>query len=484
MLNPAQYLPDMVEVQQFYISMLEQELGHAVPQPADASASAQNGAEVLSRWLSLLDLAVTPLMVRDWLRESTSSQTAEALLRYFIFKQPTKEIDRDKTDFVVTFLHRLHNIPVRLLDEYTGDEPTPFEPALTGILRLKELPVLPQEHRQLAREFRFIREELEEIRDFNQLMDSAVMQRSRDIKQRLGASFYHPHVLATAAEYNVCIGERFDALFKQAAHEIKEFAAKVQKAGGSIMSRIEGDVTIKQMAEVEATAILSTDYARSADQLRTVSKLQKMVDNKTRSLASPASSAAPTNTAAPKLGGIAAAGRPPGRVPMPSPAEARVVDRVNEDSKVRSTVNSIQNFIAAAQATSGCAFPMRNGSLMLTAAEVDAFRAEYREEKSFRGEYAAAIVESVALCARMLAETDDFNSHSDSAYLWKPHADSLTYLLACATKVQEQGAGLLSLADQRGLTDKAAALRVTLERLRTQELTAAHALEALESQPK
>ena len=189
MLNPAQHLPDMLEVEKFYISMLEQELAHPIPVPADANPPAQNAAEVMSRWLSLLDLAVTPLMVRDWLRESTSSQTAEALLRYFIFKQPTKEIDRDKTDFVSTFLHRVRNIPVRTLDEYTGDEPTPFEPALTTILGLKELPALPQEHRQLTREFRFIREELEEIRDFNQLMDSGVMQRSRDIKLRLGSSF-------------------------------------------------------------------------------------------------------------------------------------------------------------------------------------------------------------------------------------------------------------------------------------------------------
>ena len=482
MLNPAQHLPDMLEVEKFYISMLEQELAHPIPVPADANPPAQNAAEVMSRWLSLLDLAVTPLMVRDWLRESTSSQTAEALLRYFIFKQPTKEIDRDKTDFVSTFLHRVRNVPVRTLDEYTGDEPTPFEPALTTILGLKELPALPQEHRQLTREFRFIREELEEIRDFNQLMDSGVMQRSRDIKLRLGSSFYHPHVLATAAEYNVYMGERFDSLFKQAAHEIREFAAKVQKAGGSIMSRIEGDVTIKQMAEVEATAIMSTDYARSADQLRTVSKLQKVVDNKTRSLATPGS-ATPTGTAA--RPSPATSLRPPaGRVSMPSASEAKGVDKSNEDSKVRSTVNSIQNFIAAAEATSGCAFPMRNGSLMLTSAEVDAFRAEYREEKSFRGEYAAAMVESVALCARMLAETEEFNSHSDSAYLWKAHADSMTYLLACATKVQEQGAELLRLSKQRGLTEKAGALEVTLERLRTQELNVARALEAVETRAK
>jgi hypothetical protein len=76
MLNPAQHLPDMLEVEKFYISMLEQELAHPIPMPAEANSAAQSGPEAMSRWLSLLDLAVTPLMVRDWLRESTSSQTA------------------------------------------------------------------------------------------------------------------------------------------------------------------------------------------------------------------------------------------------------------------------------------------------------------------------------------------------------------------------------------------------------------------------
>jgi hypothetical protein len=43
MLNPAQHLPDMLEVEKFYISMLEQELAH--PIHPSSCRSQRSGAE-------------------------------------------------------------------------------------------------------------------------------------------------------------------------------------------------------------------------------------------------------------------------------------------------------------------------------------------------------------------------------------------------------------------------------------------------------
>ena len=70
---------------------------------------------------------------------------------------------------------------------------------------------------QLVREFQFLRQEVADFRHFDELIDSGVMQKVRDIKQSLDASFLHPSVLATVAAYNVYFGERFDSLFKRAA---------------------------------------------------------------------------------------------------------------------------------------------------------------------------------------------------------------------------------------------------------------------------
>ena len=89
----VEQLLDMAAVHAFYIGLLEDVLGHPVPVPHEVKAGAEGAVETsvhsLQRWLNLLDLAITPLMVRDALKESTTQETAEALLRHFVRKSRT-----------------------------------------------------------------------------------------------------------------------------------------------------------------------------------------------------------------------------------------------------------------------------------------------------------------------------------------------------------------------------------------------------------
>src|SRR5262249_32407795 len=124
---------------------------------------------------------------------------------------------------------------------------------------------LPEEHQNLLREFQYLHQEADDFRHFDQLMDSGIMQRVREVKHQFGTSFYHPRVLATIAVYNAFFGRRFDELFREAATQIKAFAQKVQQEGGSIMSRVDGDVTVQNLTEVEETKILSEDYSKSQE---------------------------------------------------------------------------------------------------------------------------------------------------------------------------------------------------------------------------
>ena len=87
-------------------------------------------------------------------------------------------------------------------------------------------------------------------------------------------------MLATVAVYNSFFGRRFDELFREAAAQIKAFAQKVQQEGGSIMSRVDGDVTVKNLTEVEASKVLSQEYGRAQETLRKVSKFKKAVDSR------------------------------------------------------------------------------------------------------------------------------------------------------------------------------------------------------------
>jgi hypothetical protein len=475
----VEQLLDMAAVHVFYTGLLEDILGHPVPVPHDVTASAEGAVEKslrdLQRWLNLLDLAITPLMVRDALKESTTQETAEALLRHFVRKSSRSDPDRDKTDFIVTFLYRSlvpHDKQVPM--EMNVEEPSEFEEEIYTLLASEESAALPEEHRQLVREFPFIRQEVDDYDHFDQLMDSGVIQRVREIKQRFGDSFYHPRVLATIAAYNVYFGSRFDQLFKRAALQIKKFASSVQQQGGSIMSRVDGDVTIQHLTEVERqqTEIMQTEYGRAQEQFRKISKLKKAVDSRTSAHPHAAAAATPAHTLLPDV--------PTGRTARATGVGEAVPAGVNpaiEQGKLRNMENSIRNFILAADPRSCNVVPLRHGNTVLSHAEVDAFRADYGAEKSFRADYAGALRQTVVIQSRIRSELQEFNSKKRSAYLWKPHADALAFLIVAAQKAQEQCGVVVVVAAKRGLADKAAAITNSLQKMRQQVQLAAQALQ-------
>ena len=472
-------LLDMAAVHAFYIGLLEEVLGHPVPLPHGVETGDQGAVEKsihgLQRWLNLLDLAITPPMVRDALKESTTQESAEALLRHFVRKSSRSDPDRDKTDFIVTFLYRSlvpHEKQIPM--EMNVEEPSEFEEEIYTIIASEESAALPEEHRQLVREFPFIRQEVDDYGHFDQLMDSGVIQRVREIKQRFGDSFYHPRVLATIAAYNVYFGSRFDHLFKQTTQQIKKFASNVQQQGGSIMSRVDGDVTVQHLTAVEEqqTKIMQTEYGRAQEQFRKISKLKKAVDSRTG--AHPHAAAAAAAAHAPVSG---VPSRRNAHAPGVGESVPAGINPAIEQGKLRSMEDSIRSFILAADPKSAHVVPLRNGNMALSNPEVEAFRTDYRGEKSFRADYASALRRTVAIQARLQLELMEFNSKQSSAYLWKPHADALAFLIGAARKVQEQCGGLLVVAEQRGLADKAIAVTGSLQKMRQQVQLAAKALQ-------
>ncbi len=487
--NPLQQLLDMAAVHAFYISLLKEKLGFDIPVPHDIQGAVggkdkiNHSVEQLNRWLALLDMAIAPVMVRDGLKESTRKESAEALLRYFYCKRSRLDTDRDKADFIVTFLFRYMNMNLRTTEEWSLDEPSRFEEEIYSILCVEDVQPLPEQHRQLVREFPFIRQEVEDIHHFDQLMDSGVMQRVRDVKQRFGESFYHPRVLATIAEYNVFMGNRFDELFHEAARSIKQFASSVQQAGGSIMARVDGDVTVQQLTEVSEATILGADYGSAQQQLRNVSKFKKAVDTRTgsKSPVAAASAGAPATNRRAHAPNIPPSSRPPQPqgAGSPPPEINKGFDKNLEEGKLRGMLDSIRNFILAADAKSANVFPMRHGNLPLSPAEMEAFRAEFRGEKSFRGDFANSLAQAVAYYARMVLELEEFRQRQHSAYLWKPHADSLAYLLQNANRLREECRAIVQVAEGRGLVDKVNGMNTTLEKLQSECVTVAKALEGV-----
>ncbi len=473
----------LATVQGFCQKLLRDCLGGDVPIPTGLDEDALRHSEgelpeTLSRmyrWLHLLDMAITPAMLRQALTPDTDPEVAEALLRYFVRRREPTDVNRDKTDLVATFLYRHPRVPGQWEQSGYGLDGalplSPFEIALIEILADTDVPSLPEEHVQLLRRFDPLREEAARFRDFNALIDSGIVGRVRELKQWLDSSFYHPGVLATVAAYNASFGTKFDALFLKALGEIKQFGHSLEEMGGTILSTVDGvEVTVEHVAAIEENEMLQADYSSTQERFRRVSKLKKELDRRPpirKPLITPAARAA-----RPAHGGAAAAAKPAkaAGAPVPAPVFQPPVITAQqlsaEESKLRRVEESIRVFVRVADPKFRLVVPMRYFNLTLTLPEADAYGATFLEEKSLRADVARSMVRLVAVIARISTELEELKRSQSMSSLWKLHADAVVILLDIAGAASEDAVGIAKLAEQGGAGVAAKAVRESVQRLR------------------
>jgi hypothetical protein len=425
----------------------------------------------MHRWLQMLDMAITPAMVRQALTTDTDPEIAEALIRYYTRKRDFSDTDRDKTDLVATFLYRHPRVPGQWERRGYGLDGalplSPFEIALIEILADSDAPLLPEEHVQLLRKFEPLREQIQGFQNFNALIDSGILSHVRELKQSFGRSFSHPGVLATIAPYNAVIGARFDELFHAAISEIKNFARAVEDLGGSILSNVDGvDVTVEHVQALEEGELLKIDYVAALDKFRRVSKLKKEIDKRPR-----IRRANPPAAVAKSTGGAATAARPARIGAKPSPvrqlAVAVTAQQLSlEEAKLRRVEESIRIFVRVADPKFRQVVPMRFFNLNLTPPEVEAYCADYLEEKSLRAEVGQALLRSVAVMGRIQTELEELKRCQPATSLWKLRADALMVLLEVARSVHEAGGQVVAHAQVCGDPSYADAVRSSMQKLR------------------
>jgi hypothetical protein len=276
----------------FYRKLLRDCIQEPVPLPSDLHLISlgeldQEFPDPLARirgWLKVFDLAVTPSMLRHSLTPDVDPEIAETLLRYYARKKAGTDVDRDKADFVATFLYRYPRVPGQWEKHgYTLDGVVPippFEIALLEILADAEQSPLPEDYIPVMREFEALRQELDAYAALDALTDAGIVQKGRDLKQALGTGFYHPSVLATIGPYNAAVGKKLEELFRAATSQLKSFAEAVHKEGGDVTSPVEGKVTVQHLALIEEGEILKADYAAGQEKFRRVSKVKKAVDRR------------------------------------------------------------------------------------------------------------------------------------------------------------------------------------------------------------
>jgi len=523
--DPQQELKDLTTVHTFYLALLQSNLGHSVPVPVEINSAAapENTAariENFKLWLDVLDLALTPPLVRDALKTIPGFETSHALLRYFSSKASQRSGDRDKTDCIITYLFRnaseetgstaWQRPEVDSSYAFISQASLAFEGSLYRALGDVPCESMPPEHVALLQEFEYLYQELEEFRHFDQIMDSGIVQRVRELKQSLGKSFYHPDSLANLAVWNDVFGRKFDELFHDAATQIKTYAETVQREGGSILSRVEGDITVKNLSEVETAQLLAEDYQFAQDEFRKVSKYKKAVDNKKPVRLTPTPRPVtgpppepppPPPTPRPQIPTQISTNVPPPPPPAAAPraqalssqtvrtevlavAPSQAVQNAVQEGKIHSARQALKEHVRTSDPKYAGVFAVKNAKITLSPAEIEAFKADYEGEKSFRADYANILMTIVAYLSRMVVEVDEYNQKASSAYLWKPHADALGYLVSTLERLGMEAEQVMAVARARGLAEKATALSTSLERLREYAKTVSQTLQAGSHNPK
>lgn len=472
--DPKWELALLATVQSFYQRILSEQLGGKLPAPAELAPDVISHAEdvrstlvQMQLWIQLLDMAITPAMLRRGVESDLDPEVAEALLRYFARHRDDSGSNRNKTDLIATFLFRHPRVAGQWEQHGYGLDGSiplsPFEIALLEILSESDVPVLSEADVQLLREFGPLLDQAKRFQDFTALMDSGIIQRVRQLKSTLGESIYHPGVLATLAPYNAAFGDRFHTLFAAAAEEIKEFATRLEELGGSILSTVDGvEVTVEHVAALNQEAMLKIDYAAALDKFRRVSSLRKELERRPPVRRVHAKSQSPAQTGS---GGAAATA--PALAPKYEPVAITPQALSFEEAKLRRIEESIRVFVRVADPKFRQIVPMRYFNLMLTPAEVEAYTADYLEQTNPRADAARMLLRLVAVTARLTTEMEESKRSRNSPSVWKLHADSLVVLIDLAKTLTEAVERLAVVPGQQAEAQSSNEhLRISLEKLR------------------
>jgi hypothetical protein len=153
--DPRWELALLATVQSFYQRLLSDQLGGQLPAPAELAPEVlSNTSDVRSTlrqmhlWIHVLDMAITPAMLRLGVQSDLDPEVAEALLRYFARRRDDSACNRDKADLVATFLFRHPRVAGQWEQRgfgLDGSVPSsPFEIALLEILSESDVPGLSE----------------------------------------------------------------------------------------------------------------------------------------------------------------------------------------------------------------------------------------------------------------------------------------------------------------------------------------------------
>jgi hypothetical protein len=402
---------------------------------ADSDAASGGVAEqtvppVALAWLALLDLAVNPHLLRRHMKQRGAREDViRAFLRFYVGRPKHSQSDRDKVDWLATYLFQAREERTKVP---TGWPKTEVKELVQGFAN----PPLSVEAASLLTDLSSLLEEVRYFEKFVQFTDSRIIQRGRNLKDRFGPDFFHSDVLVAIINYNLVFGKKFYSLLQETVEEAREFASEIESGA------------------LDPRDLVHTDYRSTTDAFLHLGEFDRKRESRKRVKAATASTKSTSDL-------LRDSADQSGRwqrlkeLGINPYVEAIALKQRREEITIRLKANP---GVTALQGNLG--------TFQLSEWEAAAFRTSFPEtEKSFRAEFANGITHAISILSLADDALESYNQKKDTEFLWKKYYDTLLFLLHEGRGHIERMADLAAETEKKGLSDKAKQLKQSAEKL-------------------
>ena len=147
-----------------------------------------------------------------------------ALVKFYLLDSSPDKDTFDKLDILLT---RVAQVPSDSGPSFVRDREE-LQRSFSHLADLAEIPgVPPSEERALVSAIREIKSQVQAMNDFETLLDSKIVDRFRELKERLGVSAFHPAILIEIVAANIEVKNRFRELYQEEEVRILEDTNRV-----------------------------------------------------------------------------------------------------------------------------------------------------------------------------------------------------------------------------------------------------------------
>lgn len=147
------------------------------------------------------------------------------LIKFYLYTPETGDDQLDKIDFLLT---RIAEDYIEERKEYTTRDSLALRQTFQSLLVVRDGEVPPQsELLRIISSLREIKEEIDRAEKFDDLSDSNLVGRLREVKHASGDAFYHPDVLLAVVQANISMKNRSRTLYGKEEELVLEHAQRL-----------------------------------------------------------------------------------------------------------------------------------------------------------------------------------------------------------------------------------------------------------------